>query len=81
MNGKRYNILNAEVIVPLKYLSNFCRSLDLLLANCKIELDVKWTKHCAISEISRTLAVPAKPIANPSVPVVAATAIISANFE
>ena len=33
VNGN--NMLNAEVIVPLKYLSNFWRSLDLLLANCK----------------------------------------------
>ena len=30
--------LNAEVAVPLKYLINFCRSLDLLLINCEIEL-------------------------------------------
>ena len=28
------NILDAEVVVPLKYLSNFWRSLDLPLINC-----------------------------------------------
>ena len=32
--------LNAELAVPLKYLSNFWRSLDLPLTNCEIELDL-----------------------------------------
>ena len=36
------NILDAEVVVPLKYLSNFWRSLDLPLINCEIELDLSW---------------------------------------
>ena len=35
-------ILNTDVVVPLKYLSNFWRSLDLRLINCKIELDLSW---------------------------------------
>ena len=45
------NILNAEVVVKLKYLSNFWRSLDLLLINCEIELDLRWTKNCVMTEI------------------------------
>ena len=37
------NILNTEVVVPLKYLNNFWRSLDLPLINCKVELDLsQW---------------------------------------
>ena len=48
------NKLDAEVTVPLKYLSNIWRSLDLILINCEIKLDLKWKKGCAISEISRT---------------------------
>ena len=32
--------LDAEIVVPLKYLGNFCRSLDLLLINCQTELDL-----------------------------------------
>ena len=31
--------LNAEVVVPLQYLSNFWRSLNLPLIKCEIELD------------------------------------------
>ena len=45
--------LNAEVAALLKYLINFWRSLDLLLINCEIELDLTWWKKCVIYEISR----------------------------
>ena len=46
--------LNAKVSVPLKYLSSFWRSLDLLLINDQTELDLTWSKYCVISKISRT---------------------------
>ena len=48
------NIIDAEVAVPLKYLSSFCRSLDFRLINCEIELDLKWIKNGVITEVSRT---------------------------
>ena len=32
------NTLNAEIVVPLKYLSNFRRFLNLPLINCEVEL-------------------------------------------
>ena len=48
------NIINTEVVVPLKYLSNFWRFLDLLLINSEIELELKWSKNCVITEVSRT---------------------------
>ena len=51
--------LDAEVVVPLKYLSNFWRSLDLSLTNREIELDLSWSRNCVIPEISRTTAVSA----------------------
>ena len=50
----RGNRLNTEVVVPLKYLSNFWKSLDLPLINCEIELDLSWSRYCIITEISRT---------------------------
>ena len=36
------NTLDTEVVVPLKYLSNFWRFLDLPLINCETELDLLW---------------------------------------
>ena len=43
------NILDTEVVVPLKYLSRFWRLLDLPLINCEIQLDFSWSKECIIS--------------------------------
>ena len=40
---------NATVAVPLKYLSNFWRSLEMPLINCKIELNLKLTNYCVLS--------------------------------
>ena len=40
---------NATIAVPLKYLSNFWRSLEVTSINCKVELKLKWTKCCVLS--------------------------------
>ena len=53
--------------IPLKYLSNLRRSLDLLLFTCETELDLRWPRNCVIFEISRTAAVAGNPDANPPV--------------
>ena len=37
---------NVKIAVPLKYLSNFWRSLEKPLINCKVELSLKWDKNC-----------------------------------
>ena len=49
--------LDAEVVVPLKYLSNFWRSFELRLINFEIDLNLSWSKNCVNSEISRAAAV------------------------
>ena len=33
-------------MVPLKYLSNFWKKLEMSLINCKISLQLKWSKDC-----------------------------------
>ena len=38
-----------KVVVPLKYLSNFFRSLEMPLINCKINLNLTWKKECVLS--------------------------------
>ena len=38
-----------KIAVPLKYLSNFWRSLEIPLINCKIELLLKWYGKCILS--------------------------------
>ena len=37
-----------KIAVPLKYLSNFCRSLEMPLINCKTELSLKWCENCIL---------------------------------
>ena len=41
--------LNLKVAVPLKYLSNFFRSLEMPFINCKIKLNLTWKKECVLS--------------------------------
>ena len=40
---------NVKVVVPLKYLSNFFRSLEMPLINCKIKLNLTWKKEWVLS--------------------------------
>ena len=41
-----------ELAIPLKYLSNFFRSLEMPLINCKIKLNLTWKKECVLSNQS-----------------------------
>ena len=43
-----------KMAVPLKYLRNFWRSLEMLLINCKINFELNWTKDCVMSTIADT---------------------------
>ena len=38
-----------KIAVPLKYLSNFWRSLEMPLIDCKVELSLKWYETCLIT--------------------------------
>ena len=39
---------DAEIMMPLIYLSNFWRALEMPLINCKINLLLTWLKNCFI---------------------------------
>ena len=41
--------LSVKIVVPLKYLSNFFRSLEIPLINCKVKLYLTWKKMCIIN--------------------------------
>ena len=38
-----------KIVVPLKYLSNFWRSLEMPLIDCKVELSLEWYENCILS--------------------------------
>ena len=55
---KASNISNTEadgikegvkIAVPLKYFSNFWRSLEMPLINCKTEVSLEWIENCVLT--------------------------------
>ena len=45
-NGTKKEV---QIAVPLKYLSNFWRSLEMSLINCKVELSLNWIEKCVLT--------------------------------
>ena len=43
------NEKDVEVMVPLKYLSNFWRTLEIPLINCEIKLMLTWSSTCVVT--------------------------------
>ena len=41
-----------EVLIPLKHLGNFWRSLEMPLIKCEVELIFTWSKNCAIADMA-----------------------------
>ena len=41
-----------EIVIPLKYLSNFWRSLDIPLINCEVEIILTWSKNCVLADMT-----------------------------
>ena len=50
-DNARVERLNVKIVVPLKYLNNFFRSLEMPLINCKIKLNSTWKKECVLSTV------------------------------
>ena len=40
---------NVELAIPLKYLGNFWRALDIPLIRCEVSLELTWNKNCVIT--------------------------------
>ena len=39
---------NVEIMFPLKYLSNFWRTLEMPLINCEVDLTLTWSSTCVL---------------------------------
>ena len=54
---------DAKIVMSLKYLSNFWRSLDISLINCEVELILTWFTNCMlISKATREVNYGANPV-------------------
>ena len=40
-----------ELAIPLKYLGNFWRALNIPLISCEVSLELKWNKNCVITSL------------------------------
>ena len=47
-DGNDRSLKNAKIVVPLKYLSNFFRPLEMPLINFKCHLELNWNNNCVI---------------------------------
>ena len=46
------NEKDVEIMVPLKYLSNFWRTLEMPLINCEVNLILTWSSTCVITNFT-----------------------------
>ena len=49
VNNTNSSVKNAKIVLPLMYLSNFWRSLEMPLINCKVYLELNWVEDCILS--------------------------------
>ena len=68
---------DVEIAIPLKYLGNFWRSLDIPLISCEITLVLSWYKECVL--VGRALRNEPNPQPNP--PIAAIESPTSAKFD
>ena len=48
VNNTNSSVKNTKIVVPLKYLNSFWRSLEMPLINCKIHLQLNWIEDCIL---------------------------------
>ena len=48
-DANKEGIQKIELAIPLKYLGNFWRALNIPLISFEVSLELKWDKNCAIT--------------------------------
>ena len=48
VDGWNSSVKDAKIVVPLKYLNNFWRSLEMQLINCKVYLELNCIEDCIL---------------------------------
>ena len=57
-----------ELTIPLKYLDNFWRALNVPLISCEVFLELKWNKNCVITSLERRQVDAGPPIVRDNAP-------------
>ena len=60
LSKETQRLKSLEIVVPLKYLSNFWRNLDMTLINCEVTLTLTWSENCVLTDIKTQTAAAAQ---------------------
>ena len=52
-NVNKNGTQEVELAIPLKYLGNFWRGLNIPLISCEVSLELKWDKNCVITSLEQ----------------------------
>ena len=64
-----------ELAIPLKYLGNFWRALNIPLISCEVFLELKWNKKCVITSLKRRQVDAGPPVVRDNAPTSATLSI------
>ena len=64
-----------ELPIPLKYLGNFWRALNIPLISCEVSLELKWNKNCVITSLEQRQVDAGPPVVRDNAPTGATLAI------
>ena len=64
-----------ELAIPLKYLGNFWRALNIPLISCEVFLELKWNKNCVITSLERRQVDAGRPVVRDNAPMGATLSI------
>ena len=63
-NANRVGKQDVELAIPLKYLRNFWRALNIPLIICEVFLELKWNKNCVITSLEQRQVDAGPPVVN-----------------
>ena len=64
-----------KLAIPLKYLGNFWRALNIPLISCEVLLELKWNKNCVITSLEQRQVDAGPPVVRDNAPTGASLAI------
>ena len=63
-NANRVGKKDVELAIPLKYVGNFWRALNIPLISCEVFLELKWNKSCVITSLEQRQVNAGPPVVN-----------------
>ena len=74
-DANKNGMQEVEIAMPLKYLSNFWRALNIPLISCEVSLELKWNKNCIITSLKERQVDAGPPVVRDGAPTGASLAI------